>query len=171
MHRLFFYFFISLIVSISAYYFWPEKKLPFNSVITKLVVYKSQRKMLAYSGNAFLKSYVISLGDNPIGHKQFQGDERTPEGIYYINAKNPLSVCHKNLGISYPNAADISNARALKMPTGGDIKIHGLKNGQGYIGKFQRFTDWTNGCIAVTDNEIDELYEHTPIGTLITIYP
>lgn len=127
--------------------------------------------MLVYSGNSLLKTYTISLGDNPIGHKQYEGDERTPEGTYFINAKNPNSTCHKNVGISYPNPVDINNARLLGIPTGGDIKIHGLKNGQGYMGKFQRYKDWTNGCIAVTNEEINELYTHVPIGTVIIINP
>ena len=127
--------------------------------------------MLAFSNDILLKTYTISLGDDPVGHKKYQGDERTPEGSYFINSKNPLSVCHKNLGISYPNANDRENAKLLGKPAGGDIKIHGLKNGQGYIGKFHRFSDWTNGCIGVTDKEIDELYAHVPVGVPIIINP
>jgi len=88
-----------------------------------------------------------------------------------INAKNPHSICHKNLGISYPNDADRALSQKLGKPTGGDIKIHGLLNGQGRLGKFHRFKDWTNGCIGVTDDEIDELYQAVPIGTPIIINP
>ena len=171
MRKLFIYFFLILITALTAYYFFPEKTLPKDSTVTRIVVYKSKRKMFAYAGNLLLKTYSISLGDNPKGHKQYEGDERTPEGTYFINAKNPNSTCNKNLGISYPNSVDINNARLDGKPSGGEIKIHGLKNGQGFIGKFQRFKDWTNGCIAVTDEEINELYKHVPIGTVIIINP
>lgn len=127
--------------------------------------------MFAFANDTLLKTYSISLGDDPVGHKKYQGDERTPQGNYYINSKNPQSVCHKNLGISYPNGNDRENAKLLGKSPGGDIKIHGLKNGQGYMGKFHRFSDWTNGCIGVTDKEIDELYEHVPVGIPIIINP
>jgi murein L,D-transpeptidase YafK len=171
MRKYFSYFFLAIIAGLVIYYFFPETSLQKDSVVTKLVVYKSKRKMLAFSNDVLLKTYTISLGDNPVNHKKFQGDERTPEGSYFINTKNPLSVCHKNLGISYPNAADRENAKMLGKPVGGDIKIHGLKNGQGYIGKFHRFSDWTNGCIGVTDEEIDELYTHVSVGIPIIINP
>ena len=94
---------------------------------------------------------------------------KTPEGRYTINNKNPNSEFHKNLGISYPNDEDIAQARQHSKPVGGDIKIHGLKNGQGFIGRFQHWRDWTNGCIALTNEEIDELFKHTPMGIPIEI--
>lgn len=118
-----------------------------------------------------IKKYAISLGFSPKGKKRFENDGKTPEGLYYINNKNPNSICYKNLGISYPNKADILNAKKEHLPVGGSIKIHGLLNGRGFIGKFHRLFDWTNGCIAVTNMEIDELYNHTPIGTPIEIGP
>ena len=123
--------------------------------------------MELWSGEDLLNTYKISLGFNPIGHKQHQGDGKTPEGSYTINDKNPNSGYHLNLGISYPN----SNDRQNSPNPGGDIKIHGLKNGQGYIGKFQRWKDWTAGCIAVTDEEVEELYRVVPVGTPIIINP
>ncbi len=144
-------------------------KLPDTARIDSMVVYKSKRTLLVYENNQLLKTYKIALGENPIGHKQYEGDRRTPEGLYRIFDKNPNSTCHKNLGISYPNDADKETARQLGKPPGGDIKIHGLPNGQGYIGKAHRLKDWTYGCIAVTDEEVDELYEHTPLGTPINI--
>lgn len=153
------------------YYFLPEKELPPNSKITKIIVLKSKRKMFVYSNDILLKTYIISLGKSPIGDKQFEGDNKTPEGTYFINAKNPNSVCYKNLGISYPDKTDISEAKKFGKSTGGDIKIHGLPNKQGFFGKFHRFKDWTNGCIAVTNKEIDELYESVEIGTPIIIIP
>lgn len=126
--------------------------------------------MKVYSEGLLLKTYKVSLGKNPLGRKQFEGDCRTPEGIYSIDGKNPKSAFHKNLGISYPNEKDLENAKRLGKPTGGDIKIHGLRNGKGYISKFHRWKDWTAGCIAVTDTEIDELYDAVKMGAEIYIY-
>lgn len=111
------------------------------------------------------------MGRSPVGDKAAEGDKRTPEGDYFVNGKNPGSGYHKNLGISYPNAEDRANANARGLSTGGDIKIHGIRNGMGFIGKFHRMFDWTAGCIAVTDEEIDELYENVKVGTPITILP
>lgn len=153
------------------YYFYPEKRLPEGVHIDKLVVYKSKRQLLAYSGGEMIKTYTISLGGEPVGHKQFEGDKKTPEGIYYINDKNPNSGYHKNLGISYPNKKDVAYAKQHQKSPGGDIKIHGLRNRTGIIGKFHRWKDWTLGCIALTNQEIDELYAAVPIGTVIEIIP
>lgn len=144
--------------------------LPGQAVDSILVV-KHERKMYVFEKGKPLKAYRIALGDAPEGHKHFQGDEKTPEGLYYIDGKNPNSMCHKNLGISYPNDADRSYARRRSQPTGGDIKIHGLPNGQGYIGKGHLLDDWTNGCVAVTDEEIDELFAHTRVGIPILLLP
>ena len=145
--------FIAVIV---VYNLWPEQKLTPNIQIDFLLVEKSKRTMKAYKGTKLLKTYKISLGGNPIGHKVFEGDEKTPEGIYSINDRNPNSDYHKNLGVSYPNEVDRKKAKALGKSPGGDIKIHGLSNGGfAIINKLQRLTDWTNGCIAVTDAEID----------------
>jgi murein L,D-transpeptidase YafK len=154
-----------------AYYYWPEKKLPPGVRIDKLVVIKSKNIMMAYSKEKVIKTYRVSIGKNSIGDKQFEGDKRTPEGTYSINDKNPNSDYHKNLGISYPNKNDIAEAKERNVKPGGQIKIHGLKNGQGFIGKFQRFRNWTAGCIAVTNDEVDELYNHVEIGTPVIIKP
>ncbi len=113
----------------------------------------------------------MALGKNPIGAKQYEGDKKTPEGVYFINAKSADSKFHKNLGISYPNKEDIRIAKQIGKAPGGNIKIHGLQNGLGFIGRLQSFSDWTAGCIALTNEEIDELYEHTPIGTPVEIKP
>ena len=160
-----------LFLGLIVYYFYPEDKLPADIQIDKLVVNKSERQMLAYSNGKLVKIYKISLGGNPIGDKEFEGDKKTPEGNYIINDKNPNSGYHKNLGVSYPNEEDIENAKRLEKPVGGDIKIHGLRNRTGIISKFHRWTDWTLGCIAVTDEEIDELYNAVKIGTPIEIHP
>ena len=160
-----------LFLGLTIYYFYPEDKLPADTQIDKIVVYKSKRQLLAYSDGKLLKIYKISLGSKAIEKKEFEGDKKTPEGLYFINDKNPNSGYHKNLGISYPNNDDLENARRLGKPTGGDVKIHGLRNKTGFISKFHRWFDWTLGCIAVTDEEIDELYNAVKIGTQIEIKP
>jgi len=116
-----------------------------------------------------MKTYKISLGKNPIGDKAFEEDKKTTEGVYFINAKNPNSGYYKNLGISYPNIQDIEVSKKLGMPTGGDVKIHGLRNGTGFISKFQRWYIRTAGCVALTDQEVEELYNTVDIGTKIEI--
>lgn len=146
-------------------------KATLSKPVDSIVVVKHVREMYVYHGSKLQKIYRIALGDAPKGHKHFEGDERTPEGRYFIDGKNPNSSCHKNLGISYPNAADRAYAAKEGKATGGNIKIHGIVNGQGYIGKAQILNDWTNGCVAVTDDEIDELYEHTAMGIPIIILP
>ena len=163
------YILLAILLAIAVYYFYPEKKLPKGKIIDKIEVYKSKRKMLVYSEGKLLKTYTISLGRNPVGHKEVEGDFKTPEGIYEINAKNPNSGYHKNLGVSYPNEEDSAHAKSLEKSPGGDIKIHGIRNGSGFISKFQRWKDWTAGCIAVTNEEVDELYESVKIGAKIEI--
>ncbi|MNK04768.1 L,D-transpeptidase catalytic domain [compost metagenome] len=164
--------YVAIILIAVAVNFWPEQKFPSNTKVDFLLVEKSKRTMKAYHGKKLIKTYKISLGGNPIGHKEFEGDEKTPEGIYTINDRNPNSGYHKNLGVSYPNNTDREKAKLLGKSPGGDIKIHGLPNGAaGMINKLHRFTDWTNGCIAVTNSEVDELYEAVVPNAKIDIRP
>ncbi|WP_240723610.1 murein L,D-transpeptidase family protein [Flavobacterium sp. J27] len=163
--------FLVAVLVLSFYYFCPRSALPDNAKIDLIIVYKSKRKLVVYSKEKIVKTYSIALGKNPIGDKQFEGDLKTPEGIYFIQDKNPNSGYYKNLGISYPNKKDIEKAKKIGKPVGGDIKIHGLKNKMGFIGKFHRWTDWTLGCIALTNDEVEELYNYVPIGTKIEILP
>lgn len=156
---------ILFIFLIGIYYFYPTKKLQ-NHKITKIEVYKHKRKMLVFADSKVVNEYTISLGFESKGKKMKEGDEKTPEGIYKIDGKNAHSSCYKNLGVSYPNASDKANHY-----TGGLIKIHGLKNGFGWVGKFHRFYDWTDGCMAVTNQEMEELYSNVPVGTPLIIYP
>lgn len=146
-------------------------RLPENAKITRLVVHKKQRKMLAYQHNKLLKTYDISLGFQPVGHKQFEGDGKTPEGVYRINERNARSAYHKNLGISYPNQQDIQFAKSHNKSAGGLIKIHGLPNGMGALGRQHLRKDWTEGCIAVTNDEMDELFAKVVHNAPIEIYP
>ncbi|MEY3436669.1 MAG: hypothetical protein RL335_1125 [Bacteroidota bacterium] len=162
-----------LISTILVYVLYPYSPLPSNIEIDKLVVDKSERKLMVYSNGKSVKSFPISLGENPIGHKHMEGDEKTPEGIYSIHDKMGLgeSGYYKNLGISYPSSTDKALAKKKGINPGGEIKIHGIKNGLGFIGRLHRWKDWTNGCIALTNEEIDDLYKHVQIGTPIEIRP
>lgn len=162
---------VILFSSLTIYNLYPENRLPSNVKIDHLIVFKSKRQLLAYADGKLLKTYKISIGLQPNGDKEFQGDNRTPEGTYLINDKNPNSICHKNLGISYPNNDDIKHAKRLGKPAGGDIKIHGLPNGLGFISKFHRWFGFTNGCLMVTNKEVDELYNAVKIGSQIEIKP
>jgi murein L,D-transpeptidase YafK len=159
-----------VLLALVIYYFYPESPFPKDKMIDRIEVYKSKDILLAYSKGVLIKKYTVSTGVNPDGQKQYEGDGKTPEGLYTINDKNPNSAFHKNLGISYPNKEDAARAKRLGKPAG-EIKIHGMKNGLAFVGKFHRWIDWTNGCIALTDGEVDELYEHTAVGTPIEIKP
>lgn len=140
--------------------------------VNLIVVEKSKRQLSVYNNNEKLKTYKISLGKNPIGHKQFEGDGKTPEGIYYIDGKNPKSRYFLNLGISYPDEKDKEYAAEHNKSAGGDIKIHGLPNGFSMAKPlFDIYGDWTQGCIAVSNEDIAELYEIIDIGTKIEIKP
>ena len=113
----------------------------------------------------------VALGTGGLAPKDRQGDGRTPEGHYVIDARIPASHYHKALHVSYPNAQDRLRATRLGVAPGGDIMIHGLPNGRGAIGSAHRLYDWTLGCIAVTDNEIDEIWTLVPTGTPVEIRP
>jgi murein L,D-transpeptidase YafK len=146
----------------------------FASVVKadKIVVIKGKRVMLLLNNGEILKAYRISLGKHPVGHKTFQGDQKTPEGTYVIDSRISDSKFYLALHISYPNDADIKNAQELGVDPGGDIVIHGLPNGLGRkIGKLHRMSDWTGGCIAVTNSEMEEIWQLIPDRTAIEIKP
>ena len=144
--------------------------MPSEQLADLIVVDKAQRNLSLYDGDTLLKSYRISLGAQPIGHKGQEGDERTPEGAYVIDWRNPKSIAHLSLHISYPNELDRSVAAAKGVSAGGNIMIHGILNGWGWLGGLHRYFDWTNGCIAVTNSEIREIWSMVPNGTPIHIY-
>ena len=137
----------------------------------KVVVLKSERKLQLFEDEKLLKTYSISLGFSPEGHKVQEGDGKTPEGNYLIDARYKSKRFHRALHISYPNEKDILNAKKLGVSPGGDIMIHGLKKGMSWTGFFHTLFDWTNGCIAVTNSEIEEIWEVVPNNTLIIIKP
>lgn len=145
--------------------------LPRDAIADRVLVEKSARRLtLIRNGNA-LKTYRVALGRAPIGPKEYEGDQRTPQGIYSIDFHKPDSDYHLALHISYPEPRDIDRASAQGLSAGSDIMIHGLPNGRGWIGRFHRRSDWTAGCVAVADFEIEEIYRAVPDGTLIELRP
>ncbi len=151
--------------------FWPHDPLPADAEADRIVVSKSERVLSLMRDGAVLKSYAISLGGNPIGHKVQEGDNRTPEGVYRIDGRNAGSSFYRSLHISYPNEQDRARAAALGVSPGGDIVIHGIRNGLGFVGRLHRLSDWTEGCIAVTDQEMAEIWNAVPDYTSIEIRP
>ena len=133
--------------------------------VTQVQVHKADRKMYLFHNDRVLKAYDIALGFAPQGHKQFEGDGKTPEGQYFISHKNPDSKYHLSLGISYPNEADIAFAEAQGKSPGGEIFIHGGPNTR--VSK----RDWTWGCVSVTDKEMEIVYSMVKPGTPIFILP
>lgn len=162
---------ILLITGFIIYLVWPEKRLPPSVRVDKILVIKHQRKMMLLKEGRVLKTYHVSLGRVPVGRKTHRDDRKTPEGYYTIDWRNPKSKYHLSLHISYPNQMDSRNASLKGQDPGGNIMIHGVPNGLGPIGKSFRFRDWTNGCIAVTDSEMDEIWQSVPTGTPIEIQP
>jgi murein L,D-transpeptidase YafK len=137
----------------------------------KILIVKSARTMTLLRGGKTLKTYKVALGTVPIGPKRIEGDHKTPEGNYVIDAKNAHSRFHLALHISYPGAADMETARKLGSRPGGAIMIHGLASSFAYLGPLHRQTDWTDGCIAVTNAEIEEIWKLVPVGTRVEIRP
>ena len=142
--------------------------------ITSVQVQKANRKMYLLHNSKVIKAYDIGLGGVPVGAKEYEGDLKTPEGIYYITHRNPNSTYHLSLGISYPNNEDRANAVLLGKPPGGDIMIHGGPPRKAKAnGKPRKVSsrDWTAGCIALTDEEIERVYAMINPGTPIVILP
>jgi murein L,D-transpeptidase YafK len=139
--------------------------------VDRVVVEKSGRRMTLYAGDEPVATYRIALGSDPTGHKTFLGDSRTPEGRYTLDYRNEDSQFYRSIHISYPNDADLAAAVASDVPPGGNIMIHGLPNGMGWAGPLYNLRDWTDGCIAVTNSDIEEIWRAVPNGTPIEIRP
>ena len=145
-----------------------QKKKP---VADKILVEKAARKLTLFRTGSPVRTYRIALGKNPEGPKVHEGDGRTPEGLYVIDWRNPGSAFHLSLHISYPNTADRKRAEALGVAPGGDIMIHGVKDEMIPLGPAHRQSDWTEGCIAVTNDEIEEIWDLVPDGAVVEIVP
>jgi murein L,D-transpeptidase YafK len=145
--------------------------LPARTTIDRILVEKSTRRLSVFRDGKRLKTYRVALGRDPVGPKEQEGDMKTPEGVYTIDSRNPQSDYHLALHVSYPSEEDTARAEERGLNAGFDIMIHGIQNGGGWIGAFHRMHDWTAGCIALTDEEIEELWRVTPDGTPIEIRP
>jgi murein L,D-transpeptidase YafK len=172
--KLFLLFFLVLCVAalaVAAFARLNVNPLPHDAVADRVVVEKSSRRLTLLKNGITLKTYRVALGRAPVGAKEYEGDQRTPEGIYSIDFHKPDSDYHLALHVSYPEQRDIDRAAAQGLSAGSDIMIHGLPNGRGWIGRFHRRKDWTAGCVAVTDFEIEEIYRAVPDGTPIELRP
>jgi murein L,D-transpeptidase YafK len=137
----------------------------------QVLVFKGEHQMTLLSEGKVIRTYRIALGGSPTGAKKQQGDHKTPEGVYLLDRRNPKSRFYKSIHISYPSDEDKQRAAQSGVDPGGDVMIHGLPNGFGWLGASHRSLDWTDGCIAVTDTEMDEIWKLVPDGTPIEIRP
>jgi murein L,D-transpeptidase YafK len=172
--KLFLLFFLVLCVAalaVAAFARLNVNPLPHDAVADRVVVEKSARRLTLLKNGSTLKTYRVALGRAPDGAKEYEGDQRTPEGAYTIDFHKPDSDYHLALHVSYPEQRDVDRAAAQGLSAGSDIMIHGLPNGRGWIGRFHRRNDWTAGCVAVTDFEIEEIYRAVPDGTPIELRP
>ena len=168
-------FFIVSIVLLGMTLLYSARKKPHEPKtfpkVDLILVEKKLRTMSVYHQGKLLKTYKVALGFAPIGHKEQEGDGKTPEGIYSVSAKYPNSQFYKALQVSYPNANDQKNARKKGVSAGGEIMIHGLGKDFSWLGKLHVKNDWTLGCVAVTNEEIKEIYDAAANGTKIEIRP
>ena len=137
----------------------------------RVLVLKKERTLQLLQQGKVIRSYKIALGGDPIGAKARQGDHKTPEGVYLLDSRNAHSQFYKSIHISYPSPRDRAAARKNGVSPGGDVFVHGLPNGYGWVGASHRLKDWTDGCIAVTNEEIDEIWRAVADGTPIEIRP
>jgi tetratricopeptide (TPR) repeat protein len=142
-----------------------------NGSVDKILIEKKARRLMLISKGDVIKTYKIALGGNPIGPKESQGDNKTPEGTYCIDLRNKDSHYYRSLHISYPNERDKKRAKELGVSPGGNIMIHGIKKGYSWVGDAHTEVDWTKGCIAVKDEEIEEIAKLAPNGTIVEIRP
>ena len=144
---------------------------PTNVHANRVLVMKHRHVLQLLHDGKVLKEYKVALGGSPVGAKTQQGDHKTPEGTYILDSRNSKSQFYKSLHISYPTSEQGAAARKRGVSAGGDVFVHGLANGERLIGAAHRLRDWTDGCIAVTDEEMDEIWEAVPVGTPIEIQP
>lgn len=141
------------------------------TAVDRVLVLKHARVLQLLHGGRIVKEYKVALGGSPLGPKTQQGDRKTPEGVYVLDSRNPQSHYYKSLHISYPNQEQRNAAKRKGVSAGGNVFLHGLPNGMGAVGAAHRLHDWTDGCIAVTDEEIDEIWRSVPNATPIEIRP
>jgi len=142
-----------------------------DAVVDRIVIEKSKRTMTLLKQDREVRAYKVALGRNPIGPKIQKGDQKTPEGLYYVDYKVHNSIYHRALHLNYPNQDDIERARSLGVTPGNSIMIHGMKADKLWMGDVQYLFDWTNGCIALTNREIEEVWVLVPVWTPVEIRP
>jgi murein L,D-transpeptidase YafK len=147
----------------------PVIPLPLDAKVDRIFVDKAARTVSLYSQGAVIGSYPVSLGRETVGPKLHEGDHRTPEGVYVIDSHKLDSSFHRALHVSYPSSSDTARARAAGYSPGGEVMIHGMRNGLGWLGRAHLLVDWTSGCIAVTNAEMDQIFKAVPDGTPIEI--
>jgi len=135
----------------------------------RIVIHKTAHTLEFIHGGKVLHTYKVALGSGGLAPKQRQGDHRTPEGTYHVDAKNPQSQFYKAFHLSYPSPEDSARARSQHLSPGGDVEIHGLPKAYKGLGSTQHLFDWTDGCIALSDEQIDELWPHVNVGTVVEI--
>jgi murein L,D-transpeptidase YafK len=160
-----------LLVGVALFTCWPLFAQKSSVSADRVVVYKSERKLVLLSQGKEVRSYKVALGSEPVGPKTRHGDHRTPEGVYTLDSRNPSSHFYKAFHISYPNSKDIAAAKKLGVGAGGDIMLHGLPKEYAWVGKAHILHDWTDGCVAVTNEEMDEIWELVRVGAPIEIKP
>ena len=149
----------------------PPPEAPADGQADLVEIHKGERRLELRKGGRILRAYRVALGFAPLCHKEREGDGRTPEGNYIIDARNPRSAFHLSLRVSYPDSRDQASAAGLGVSPGGDIYIHGLPNGLRKLWTPHPRRDWTSGCIAVTDAEIREIWSLVPTGVRVLIRP
>lgn len=142
-----------------------------HNPIDLVVVYKNERLLHLKSKGQIVRSFEIALGEEPVGHKLIEGDNRTPEGVYTLDWRNAQSGFYRSIHISYPHDGDQAAASRRGVSAGGLVMIHGLPNGRSARDMNHPANDWTNGCIAVTNDEMDEIWSLVEDGTTIMIFP
>ena len=149
---------------------FPRSRSTLQGQTAKVLILKTDHKLILLdAGGHVINTYVVAIGRGGLRPKERQGDHRTPEGFYIVDRRKKDSRFHRALHVSYPNDADRERARELRVDPGGDIMIHGIENGLGWIGSLHRAMDWTDGCVAVTDPEIEQIWAAVPDGTPVEI--
>lgn len=160
-----------VLIAVIMWNYSPPPPLPAGIKADRVLVLKSSRELFLLREGSVLRRYKVALGGNPTGDKQYLGDQRTPEGIYAIDYRKADSAFHLALHISYPNEQDRLRARRALQDPGGLIMIHGLPDRTPYLGRLHRRVDWTDGCIAMTNREIEQVWQAVDDGTVIEIRP
>ncbi len=170
-HRLLLCGIVALLLLGGVVYFATRRAHPMTEQADKILIEKAARRLTLLRGGVVLKTYRVTLGPQPVGPKQQEGDGRTPEGRYLIDWRNPNSKFHLSLHINYPDTDDQAQAVTRGVAPGGDIMIHGLPNANASLGALHYLKDWTLGCIAVSNQEIEEIWHAVPDGTPVEIVP